>query len=83
MDNGSLGRIGIRAVSGIVFLGSPGPANDSAKIMYPPRVCLFESQILGERIDLFWIICHREEQMHKGGSDIGQGKSNMLYSTII
>lgn len=82
MDNGSLGRIGIRAVSGIVFLGSPGSANDSAKIIYPPRVCLFQSQILGERTDLFRIICHREEQMHKG-SDIGQGKSNMLYNTII
>lgn len=82
MDHGSLRRTGIRAVSGIVFLGSPGPANDSAKITYPPRVCLFESQILGERTDLFRIICHREKQMHKE-SDIGQGESNMLYNTII
>ena len=53
MDHGSLGRTGIRAVSGIVFLGSPGPANDSAKITYPPRVCLFESQIL-EREQIYF-----------------------------
>lgn len=65
MDNGSLGRIGLRAVSGIALLGRPGPAHDSAKIIYPPRVCLFESQILGERTDLFRIIHHGEEQMHK------------------
>lgn len=82
MNNGSLGRIGTRAVSGIVFVGSCGPANDSAKITFPPRVCLFESQVLGERIDLFRIIWHREEQMPKGG-DIGQGKNNILYDTII
>lgn len=72
MNNESLGRTGTSAVLGILSLGSQ--ANDSATIIFPPRVCLFQSQIPWEIIDWFRIIWHREEQVPKG-NDIEHGKT--------